>query len=74
LGSIPIVEKTGGHENWQDLPIYFIDSIYDIDKFTEESLSKKYEEMMDKDYRYDKLTIDDWMNQCREVENKLLYK
>lgn len=67
LGSIPIIEKTDGHFNLLDLPIYFIDSIYEIEKITEEQLEKKYEEMMNIDFNYYKLTIQYWENIMKNI-------
>jgi hypothetical protein len=69
LGCIPIVEKYGGYENFQDLPILFVDNIDDYGKLTEEYLQQKYEEMMTLDYNYVKLTVDYWTKNIYAVGN-----
>jgi hypothetical protein len=65
LGCIPIVEKYGGYEQFEDLPILFIDSYKDYALFDEQGLTKIYDEMMSRDYNYSKLTVDYWVEKIR---------
>jgi hypothetical protein len=65
LGCIPIVEKYGGYEQFEDLPILFIDSYKDYVLFDEHGLTKIYDEMMSRDYNYSKLTVDYWVENIR---------
>ena len=58
LRSIPIVKKCLCMEQFYDLPILFVD---DWNNITEDFLNKKYDEMMNKTYPLEKLTIDYWM-------------
>ncbi len=60
LGCIPIVEKYDSHEQFKDLPIYFIDSIQDLDQLTEEVLENIYNEYQEREFNYEKLLIDNW--------------
>jgi len=62
LGCIPIVEKYESHENWNDLPILFLDNIKDFELLTEDFLNTKYEEFLQKDFNYDKCKIEYWQN------------
>lgn len=71
LGSIPIVEKTDGHEQWKKLPIWFINSWNDFESFTEETLNERYEMMMQQEYNYEKLTLDFWLNLFIEKNEEL---
>jgi hypothetical protein len=61
LGCIPIVEKYGGYEKLNDLPILFVESIHEYGKLTEAYLNEKYEEMLTREYNYAKLTFDYWI-------------
>lgn len=62
LGCIPIVEKYGGYEQFEDLPILFIRSYKDYALLTESFLNNVYAEMMTRNYNYDKLTIQYWVD------------
>lgn len=62
LGCIPIVEKYGGYEQFEDLPILFVNSYKDYALLTESFLNNVYEEMMIRNYNYDKLTIQYWVD------------
>ncbi len=62
LGCIPIVEKYGGYEQFEDLPILFINSYKDYAVLNETILSSVYEEMNSRYYNYSKLTIDYWVD------------
>jgi hypothetical protein len=42
LGCIPIVEKYESHNNWNDLPILFLDNIRDYELLTEDFLTPKF--------------------------------
>ena len=57
LGSIPIVEKYSGHEQFDDLPILFV-SNYEV--ISENFLNEKYTEFLKKDFCYDKLLFEYW--------------
>jgi len=67
LGCIPIVEKYGGYEQFEDLPILFINSYKDYDLLDEQGLNKIYEEMMSRNYNYSKLTVDYWGNKINNI-------
>ena len=62
LGCIPIVEKYGGYEQFEDLPILFVSSYKDYALLTESFLNNVYEEMITRNYNYDKLTIQYWVD------------
>jgi hypothetical protein len=59
LGSIPIVEKYSGHEQFNDLPILFV-SNYEI--ISEDFLNEKYTEFLQRDFCYDKLLFEYWVH------------
>lgn len=61
MGCIPIVEKYDGYTQFEDLPIVLINNWRDIETLTEKFLEDKWEEMLNKDYNYDKLTMDYWV-------------
>lgn len=67
LGCIPIVEKYGGYEQFEDLPILFINSYKDYASLTETFLNNAYEEMMNREYDYSKLTIDYWVKKINDI-------
>jgi hypothetical protein len=73
LGCIPIVERYPSHEQWYDLPILFIDSIQEYETMTEEFLHQKYAEMMDRDFAYEKVTMNYWLDRINTsyVEHNL---
>ena len=60
LGCIPIVVKYEGFEDFSDLPILFIDKWEDYLNIGSKYLEEKYNEMIDKDYNYDKLKFSWW--------------
>jgi len=62
LGCIPIVEKYAGHEQWNDLPILFLDNIDDFALSTEDYLNKRYNEFLERDFNYEKCSINYWKN------------
>lgn len=66
LGCIPIIEKYDSHNQWDDLPILFMDRIEDFDNINEDFLNKKYEEFLQKDFNYDKCKIDYWINKLEQ--------
>ena len=68
LGCIPIVEKYDSHEQWNDLPILFLDTIDDFSLLTEDFLNNKYEEFLLRDFNYEKCTIDYWKNKIVSIE------
>jgi len=59
LGSIPIIEKYDGHDQFVELPILFVDSYQEL---SEDFLNKKYEEFLNKEFCYDKMKIEYWGN------------
>jgi hypothetical protein len=61
LGCIPIVEKYDGHKEFEDLPILFIDSIYDYKTLSSEYLESKYNEMLNTEYNFNKLNFSYWI-------------
>jgi hypothetical protein len=63
LGSIPIVEKYSGHEQFSDLPILFVN---DYEIINEDFLNEKYTEFMQKDFCYDKLFFQYWAHKIYE--------
>ena len=65
LGCIPIIEKYEGYNQFNDLPILFIDNWRDIIMLTPDFLERKWQEMLLLDYNYDKLNIDYWENCIR---------
>ena len=60
LGCIPIVVKYEGYQDFEDLPILFIDKWEDYLDLNESDLNQKYSEMIDKEYNYDKLKFSWW--------------
>jgi len=60
LGCIPIVVKYEGFKDFSDLPILFIDKWEDYLNIDSKYLEEKYNEMIDKDYNYDKLKFSWW--------------
>ena len=62
LGCIPIVVKYEGYQDFEDLPILFVEKWEDYLTLTEDYLNQKYLEMIDKIYNYDKLKFSWWEN------------
>jgi hypothetical protein len=65
LGCIPITEKYNSHEQFNDLPILFLDNIEDYKNLDEDFLNKKYEEFLNIDFNYDKCKFDYWENKIK---------
>ena len=59
LGTIPIVKYHINYEAYKELPILFVNNWHNI---TEDFLNKKYDEIMSKEYNFDKLRISYWYN------------
>ena len=59
LRTIPIVKKCIGMEDFNDLPILFIENWEDI---TEDYLNEQYEIIMNKTYNLEKLDVNYWIN------------
>jgi hypothetical protein len=68
LGSIPIVDKYDGHEQFHDLPILFVNS-YEI--ISEDFLNEKYAEFLEKDFCYEKLLFEYWANKIYNLPIQL---
>jgi hypothetical protein len=66
MGCIPIVERYEGYQQFEDLPVFYINSWSEINNFNPEMLEKKWIEMLEKDYNYDKLRLSYW-------ESKILH-
>lgn len=62
MGCIPIVEKYEGYQQFEDLPVFYINSWTEVNNFTPELLEKKWNEMLEKEYNYDKLRLSYWEN------------
>ena len=62
MGCIPIVEKYEGYQQFEDLPILFIDSWKQIEYFTEDYLENKWKSMLEQDYDYNKMRMSYWEN------------
>lgn len=62
LGCIPIIIKYEGYKQFEDLPILFLEDWEEINNIDEEFLNKKWSEMLEKDYNYDKLNLEYWKN------------
>ena len=71
LGCIPIVEKYDGMQQFNDLPILFINSYKDYGKLTEEYLNTVYQEFQQRDFNYDKLLYSYWESKILEVYHSL---
>ena len=59
LRTIPIVKRCIGMEDFNDLPILFIENWEDI---TEDFLNEQYEIIMNKTYNLEKLDVNYWIN------------
>ena len=66
MGCIPIVIDFEGSDYLKDLPILFIDNYKKFLTITEEELTSIYEEMINKDYNFDKLTVQHWEKYIKE--------
>lgn len=66
MGCIPIIEKYEGYQQFEDLPILFIQHWKEIEGFTREYLESKWIEMVDKEYNYDKLRLSYWKHRILE--------
>jgi hypothetical protein len=62
MGCIPIVKRNIVHKDWEDLPILWIDT---WDCITEEFLTTSYSSMLQKDYAFEKLTVQYWIDRIR---------
>ncbi len=63
LGCIPIVVKYEGYQDFEDLPILFLEKWEDYLSLTEDYLNEKYSEMLDRTYNYEKLKFSWWENE-----------
>jgi hypothetical protein len=70
LGCIPIVEKYEGYKEYHDLPILFINHWSEIGNMTSNFLEYKWQEMLNIDYNYDKLSLTYWENIIRSKNMK----
>ena len=62
LGAIPIVVKEAiFHEQLNDLPILFINNIGDLNDMPRKKLNDIYDEMLHKEYNYNKLYCKYWL-------------
>lgn len=68
MGSIPIVVKTIGLDEFTDLPILFIDKWEDVN---EEFLIEKYNEIISSSWNMDKLKFSYWRDQILEKSQSL---
>lgn len=59
LRTIPIVKYHVNYEGYKKLPILFVNNWHNI---TEDFLNKKYDEIMSKEYNFEKLRISYWYN------------
>ena len=64
MGSIPIIKKDIGYEDFYDLPICFIDDWVDI---TEEFLLKEKNRIVNTVYCLDKLKISYWIEKIKKL-------
>lgn len=71
LGCIPIVEKYDGMQQFNDLPILFIDSYKDYGKLTEEYLNTVYQEFQQRDFNYEKLLDSYWKYRIVEIYHSM---
>ncbi len=62
LGCIPIIIKYEGYKQFEDLPILFLEDWEELKDIDEEFLNKKWIEMLEIDYNYDKLNLEYWKN------------
>jgi len=65
LGCIPVVVKYDGYKEMEDLPILFVDSWRDFLRLDEKFLLKARNQMLDKEYNYDKLKFSWWENRIK---------
>ena len=70
LGCIPIVLSSSINEIYQDLPVLVLDS---WDQISKEFLEEKWEEMKQKTYDYNRLTLYFWVNQIKTKINFITY-
>jgi hypothetical protein len=64
LRTIPIVKRCIGMEDFNDLPILFIENWEDI---TEDYLNEQYEIIMNKTYNLEKLDVNYWINLIKNI-------
>jgi len=62
MGCIPIVEKYEGYNQFDDLPILFINNWKEIENISPDYLESKWKEMIEREYNYDKLRMSYWKN------------
>jgi hypothetical protein len=60
MGCIPIVEKYEGYQQFENLPILFIDHWSEIETFSAEFLESIWNKMSAQDYHYDLLRFSYW--------------
>jgi hypothetical protein len=64
VGSIPVMRRTSLDGIFNDLPAIFVD---DYTEITEDFLHKKYEELKDQKYNYDKLYMKYWVDKISKI-------
>jgi len=68
LGCVPIVvdyENNTGYNDFRDLPILFLSSWEEYFNLTEDYLNKIWDDMLDTEYNYEKLSFSFWENKIK---------
>jgi hypothetical protein len=71
MGAIPIVTHSPLDVLFQDLPVLIVN---DWSEITQELLIQKYEEIKNKEYAWEKLYADYWINKIMAVKNEVRNK
>ena len=66
MGSFPIVQRSALDSMFENLPVLIIDEWQQI---TEDFLENKYKEMSSKQYDYQKLFLNYWLNQINAIKS-----
>jgi hypothetical protein len=70
FGCIPIVVKYEGYNQFEDLPILFIDKWEDYSELTEEYLNHIWDKFSGMDFNYEKLKFSYWENEITSTINE----
>jgi hypothetical protein len=70
FGCIPIVVKYEGYNQFEDLPILFIDKWEDYSELTEEYLNHIWDKFSVMDFNYEKLKFSYWENEITSTINE----
>lgn len=66
FGGIPIVVRSPGHKEFEDLPIFWLDKWQDYELLSKQLLEDKWNEMVEKKYNFEILKFSYWVEKITQ--------